>query len=362
MDDLLTGARRVPVYLLTGFLGSGKTTLLNALLAEGVMPDTAIVVNEFGAVGIDQHLIRRVDEHVVLLRDGCLCCEVRTDLVQTLRELFVEHVTGVAQGGLARVVIETSGLADPVPIVHTMLADPALRERFLFAGTIATVDATTDLAALCRRPEGVRQVTLADRIVLTKGDLAGREAVHALGERLRVLNPDAVVEGGGATQAAALAARLGRGDPVRTPGERRGGEHAGVARPTYRAMHGVPVAACVLRAQASVDWDDFVAWFGALLDPSRPVLRVKGVLDVTGQPLPIVVQAVQNVAYPAATLPAWPDDDRRSRLVVIAENPRGLSRAALFDALLPASALWQRDDVPAAAAPTPLSPQPRAAA
>lgn len=357
MLDILAG-KQIPVFLLTGFLGAGKTTLLNRLLDSGEISDTAILVNELADLGIDHLLIRQVNEHLVLLNAGCVCCSIREDLLQALRELFVDRLRGDATP-FERVVIETSGLADPVPVVHTLLTDPFLRERYRLGGTITTIDASQSLAALCRHPEGLRQAAIADRFVVTKPDLADSAQLELLGAELAALNPDAaigcnseadIVEladflKSGRQPAEGGAAGLRRAETsVATPpragaddtGDDGAAETAG-SRASPGAHTGI-VRSFVLRRVDPIRWDDFVAWIQQLLAHTpEGILRIKGIVDIEGEALPVVVQGVRHVFYPTASLPGWPAGPRQSRLVLILENPYGLSAGALLEATLPPS-------------------------
>src|SRR5437763_3579545 len=180
----------IPVTLLTGFLGSGKTTVLNHVLKQPDMTATAVIVNEFGEIGLDHLLVERSNEDVVLLNSGCLCCTVRGDIVDTLTNLFVDRVKGKIPF-FTRVAIETTGLADPAPILHTLMSEPIVAARYMLDGVVTTVDAVNGGGTLDRQPEAVKQAAVADRLLLTKTDLAGRKARQALEARLALLNRSA---------------------------------------------------------------------------------------------------------------------------------------------------------------------------
>src|SRR5216683_2761216 len=180
----------IPVTLLTGFLGSGKTTVLNHVLKEPGMAATAVIVNEFGEIGLDHLLVERSSEDVVLLNSGCLCCTVRSDIVDTLTNLFVDRVKGKIPF-FTRVAIETTGLADPAPILHTLMTNPIVAARYMLDGVVTTVDAVNGAGTLDRQPEAVKQAAVADRLIVTKSDLAEPAALASLEARLRALNPGA---------------------------------------------------------------------------------------------------------------------------------------------------------------------------
>jgi G3E family GTPase len=183
-------ASLIPATLLTGFLGSGKTTVLNHVLKQPGMAATAVIVNEFGEIGLDHLLVERSTEDVVLLNSGCLCCTVRNDIVDTLTSLFVDRAKGKVPW-FTRVVIETTGLADPAPILHTLMTEPIVAARYMLDGVVTTVDAVNGAATLDRQPEAVKQAAVADRLLLTKTDLSQPALRQALEARLAALNRSA---------------------------------------------------------------------------------------------------------------------------------------------------------------------------
>jgi G3E family GTPase len=299
-------AERLPVVLVTGFLGSGKTTLLSRLLDRPELGETAVIVNELGEVAIDHHLLRRVDERTVLLANGCLCCTLRGDLADELRDLLSRRTRGEIPP-FRRVVVESTGLADPAPVLNTLLAEPVVKHHFEPGAVIATVDALNGSGQLDREPQTLKQVLVADRLVVTKTDVAERGAVADLQERLRSLNPAADV----------LAVSFGEADPalLLAPGNPDPRE----VRVADRGSHS-DARPFVLFLERPVDWTAFGIWLTMLLGSrGADVLRVKGLLDV-GSAGPVVLNGVQHVVHPPEHLDSWPDDDRRSRLVFIARG------------------------------------------
>ena len=329
----------IPVCVLTGFLGSGKTTVLRHLLAHPAMDETAVVVNEFGEVGLDHHLLESGSEDTVLLNSGCLCCTVRNDLVQTLRVLFKRRARREVPP-FRRLVIETTGLADPAPILHTLMTDPVLAEWFRLDGVIATVDAVAGAATLDRHPESVKQAAVADRLLLTKPDLAAPALRESLAARLRDLNPAAPLRDvlNGAVEPAALfnaglydpetksadVRRWLKAEAYAAAGAAHGHEHghgheAGHAHDVNR--HGDGIRAFSLRYDRPLDWDRFNDWIDMVIAAyGANLLRVKGLLDVAGSDRPLVIHGVQHVFHPPVALDAWPDAERGTRLVFITRD------------------------------------------
>jgi G3E family GTPase len=305
-------AERLPVALVSGFLGSGRTTLVRRLLTHRELGETAVIVNELGEEAIDHHLLRRVDERTVLLANGCVCCSLRADLAEELVDLLDRRAAGEIPR-FRRVVVETTGLADPAPILQTLVADPVVRNQYELETLITTVDAVHGTAQLEREEESLRQAVVADRLVLTKVDIASPAGAAHLEERLRALNPVAPVLRAvhGAVAPTALLGRRQR--------ERR-------SLPEVAHTHGGGVQAFSLSFDRPLDWTGFGVWLTMLLQSrGQDVLRVKGLLDV-GLPGPVLLNAVQHVVHPPEHLDAWPDGVRRSRLVLIG---RGLDPAAV---------------------------------
>jgi G3E family GTPase len=297
---------RIPVTVVTGFLGAGKTTLLRRFLTSPEGEGTAVIVNEYGAAGIDDVLVRDSADETVLLGNGCVCCITRTDLQVALRRLVFDRERGTVPP-FVRVVIETSGLADPAPILQTFSTDRALGGEFHIDVVLAVVDAVNGEAALDAAPESRKQVILADRLVLSKTDLAAPAAVERLMHRLRQLNPRAAID----------IAVNGALDPSRIV-EPATGERSGFVA---EAEHGDNIASFVLEQDAPMDWPTFSRAMETLIAlRGEDLLRVKGILNVAGCRGPVVVQYVQHLAHPPVELEAWRDANRSSRLVFITRN------------------------------------------
>ena len=311
---------RIPVTVVTGFLGAGKTTLLKRFLETPEGLGTAVVVNEFGAAGIDDALLRASAEETVLLGNGCLCCVTRSDLQETLRRLAVERERGDVLA-FQRVVIETSGLADPSPILQTFATDRALGERFHLDVLVTVVDAVTGRDTLSRAAEARKQTILADRLVISKSDVAGSGAADALAAELKALNPNAEIDV--ASNGALAPGKLT--EPVTT---RR---NAFVAE----AEHSDGIGSFVLTETRPMPWPVFARALDVLIALRAPdLLRVKGFLNVEDCRGPVVVQVVQHLTEPPVELESWPDDTRDSRVVFIT---RGITESQMRDLI---AAVW----------------------
>ena len=316
-----------PVNLITGFLGSGKTTLLQRLLADPALADTAVLINEFGEVGLDHHLLDRIDETMVLLPSGCLCCTIRGELSAAIRDLYGRRERGEVPA-FRRLAVESTGLADPFPILSTVQADPVLRHHFRWGNIVTTIDAVNGLSQLDRRPESVKQAAVADRLVLTKTDLVDVEVADALITRVRNLNPSAPLMRAAeeAIDADALLAHDIFATATRSEAARRW-----FAAESSVEAHGAGVHAFALTLDDAVDWTRFGLWLTMLLNRhGDKVLRVKGMLNVEGSAAPVAIHGVQHLVHPPVHMAAWPDEKRHSRLVFIVD---GLERAAIESSL-----------------------------
>ena len=324
--DALAGL--IPVSIVTGFLGSGKTTLVNRLLRRPEMNRVAVIVNELGEIGVDNDLVQVSSEQMMLLNNGCLCCVLRGDLQETLRDLFIKRRNGEIID-FDRVVIETTGLADPAPVMQTLLTDSMLRDQYRLDCVVTLVDAVNASGQLVQFSEPVKQVALADRLVVTKTDLAVQEPLDALTERLREINPRAPLRQAtnGEIELAFLVdvgLRRSRADleeVERWLGADEDHEHG--------HRHDETVQSFVLRFERPMAWAAFTQAMEVLTALRGPdLLRVKGLVNVEGKTGPMVVQGVQHLFHPPLELAAWPSADRTTRLVFIT---RGIPRQVVAD-------------------------------
>jgi G3E family GTPase len=329
-------SERLPVSLITGFLGSGKTTLLNRLLRHPGMSDSAVIINEFGEVSLDHLLVEMVEGEVAVLASGCVCCTMRSDLEDTLRSLLARRDRGEVPP-FGRVLVETTGLADPAPIVQLLLNNPLLSHFVRLDAVVTTVDAVNAERQLDAHAEAVKQVAIADRLLLTKTDLAAAEAIAALRIRLARLNPGATVnpvrDGEIAPDRLFGAALF---DPARkSPDVRRWLNEEAYSSDEHHhhddhghahalSPHDEAIRAFCLTSERPLDWMTVSAWLGELRRlRGEDLLRVKGILNLTSEDAPVAIHGVHHVFHPPVLLAAWPDDDRRSRIVFIT---RGLEQ------------------------------------
>lgn len=341
----------LPVSILTGFLGSGKTTLLRHLLAQPELSDTAVIVNEFGEVGLDHMLVADSEEQIVELNSGCLCCTVRWDLVTTLDELHAKREDGSIPA-FSRVVIETTGLADPAPVLHTLMNDPKLAARFRLDSVITVVDGVNGLGTLDRHEEAVKQAAVADRLVITKSDLPEAEC-EALEGWLAQLNPGAV----------RLRAVMGEVPPDALFGagfytlEECGEDvrrwlheeaYRDAAEHDHAHAHDVNrhddhIRAFSIVREEPVSGAGFSLFLELLVANRGPdILRVKGIVNIAEKPdKPAVIHGVQHLFHPVAWMDGWPDADRSTRLVFITRDVSRDWVEKLLDALT-----GQREETP----------------
>lgn len=344
----------IPLTLLTGFLGSGKTTLLNRLLRDPALADTAVIINEFGEIPLDHLLVEKIDENMMVLASGCLCCTLRGDLVTALEKLLRDRDNG--RVSFKRVVLETTGLADPAPLLQTLMSHPYLVLRFRLDGVVTLIDAVNGLSTLDEHPEAVKQAAVADRLVITKTDLIDgpdrSRARDALVQRLHALNPAAPMLDAAAGEATAeRLLNCGLYDPAKKiPDVNRWlAEEAYAAAEAERLhrhghdhhhhdvnRHDDRVRAFTLSSDEAISASVFELFIELLKSVHGPnLLRVKGIVKIEEEPdRPVVIHGVQHVFHPAAQLEAWPDADRRTRMVFIVRDIEPRVIRELFDAFL----------------------------
>ena len=322
---------RIPVSIITGFLGSGKTTLLNRLLQHDGLAGSLVIINEFGEVGIDHLLVSTPVENVRLLANGCLCCEVRGDLVDTLTDVAQKRASGEI-AAFDRILVETTGLADPVPIIQTIVADTELARVFRLDAVVGVVDAVHALTQIATQDEARKQIAVSDVLLLSKTDLAAEEAMDEVRLAVASLNPGAAL----------IAVVQGEVDPGQLFGrshvsrsadeaeiERWIGAPAGPAsalvRGNRRSPHASDIRTFTLFHDQPVTVTGLTTWLSMLAGFKGPqLLRLKGIVNVDGDPY--VLHAVQTVIHDAVRLDRWPSEDRRTRMVFIG---RGLDRDAI---------------------------------
>ncbi len=307
---------RIPVDVLTGFLGSGKTTVLRHLLTRVELPDVAVLINELGLMGLDQALITVRDAEPVLLRGGCICCSLREDVSKTARDLWSQRTRG-EMPPFERLIVETTGVADPTPVLATMASDLVLRHHFRPGNVIATVDAVNGLATLNEYPVALRQVMAADRLLVTKTDLVDRTGLEAMQSSLQCFNPAAPIRGISRGVAdvdfmfhqdnandVARAAKWAVNIPVASEALAHGG-----------------ITSFVIHEDMPLDWNAFGVWFSLLAHRhGNRILRMKGILAIEGSATPVVVHAAQHLVHAPEHLNAWPPNISGSTLVFIGKE------------------------------------------
>jgi G3E family GTPase len=327
----------IPLIVITGFLGSGKTTLLRKLLTTDLGGETAVLINELGEIGIDHLLVGEIAPDTVLLKSGCVCCSIRGDLKEALVRLFSRRQKEEVPR-FRRIILETTGLADPAPIFATVLADPMLQHHFSLGVIIAVVDSFNATLHEQLHPEWMAQVTSADRLILTKTDLVPELNHHTLRKHLRKINPTAVIMPNVEVKERdplLLSAGLHEDSPeseaerwIRnfTHPIRQENEGADIHTGHPESEHSGVNSFCLVFDQ-QIDWTAFGLWLSMLLNRhGRSILRVKGILNLSGSAYPIAIHGVQHLVHPPVHLPGWLDSDRRSRIVFIV---RGIERDAI---------------------------------
>ena len=366
--DTGPAARRPPppfdLCVITGFLGAGKTTLLNRLLRDPALADTLVLINEFGSVGLDHHLVSRVDGDMIVMTSGCLCCTIRGDLVAALEDALRARDNG--RMAFQRVVIETTGLADPAPVLHTVMAHPYLRLRFRLRAVVTLVDAVLGDATLDAHHEAVKQAAMADRLVLTKCDLV--ETTTVLEARLHRLNPGApILAGDGATTDGLLGGAsydpAARGGDAATwlaaEGVADAREHAHAHHHDHHHdidRHDTRIRSFSLRWPRPVPPEALALFLELLVSAhGARLLRFKGLVALADDPSrPAVAHAVQHVRHPVTRLDAWPDADRETRMVFIVQDLDPAFVAGLWSAAAGEPAVDRADPAAAdALKPTP---------
>jgi G3E family GTPase len=329
--DALAGL--IPVSIVTGFLGSGKTTLINRLVRRPEMSRVAVIVNELGEIGVDNDLVQVSSEQMMLLNNGCLCCVLRGDLQETLRELFVKRRNGEIID-FDRVIIETTGLADPAPVMQTLMTDTLLIEQYRLDCVVTLVDAVNGASQLTQFPEPVKQAALADRLVVAKSDLVTGNQLAALTSRLRELNalaPIRIAQNGEIELSYLVDVGLRQTHARLEEIERWLGADGG---PEHEHVHDAAIQTFVLRFERPLPWATFAHCLEVLTALRGPdLLRVKGLVNVEGKAGPMVVQGVQHLFHPPLELAAWPGPDRTTRLVFITRGIPRQTIAGLFAAI-----------------------------
>lgn len=338
----------IPITVITGFLGSGKTTLLSSLLKNKDMANTAVIINEFGKVGLDHALIERTDENIVELQSGCICCTIRGDLHKTLLDLADKVAFGKVQP-FDKVVIETTGLADPVPIIHTLMTSLDIQRIYTLDGVITLVDAVNGEETLVNHPESVKQVALADRIIISKTDISSLNTQESLVKCLQDINPSvSIIKAVSGDVPASSLFALG----IYNPSNKSQNAKEWLAAEKFEEeskhdehhhhhdvnRHGKEIQAFAMTYETPVDVNAFGFFLDLLASQmGADLLRVKGIINVAGEERPAVIHGVQHIFHPLKWLDAWPDNDKRTKLVFIVRNIAKEEIEKFFDALMGAA-------------------------
>lgn len=327
-------SQAISVSLITGFLGSGKTTLLNYLLQHPEIEETAVLINEFGEIGLDHLLVKEIDDDVILLSSGCICCTVQGELVDSLRSLYMRKITGEVPD-FTRLVIETTGLADPGPIITCLMDNPLFKHAFRLDSLVTTVDGVHGMGHLDDHEEAVKQAAVADRIIITKSDLADADDIKVLHERLHQLNPGAIIfEADFCRVSPNELFNAGLFDPKSKSvnvqhwlnsaaynSDDSGHDHGHDHGQVDVNRHDEHISSFCLTADEPLDWNSLIQWYDDLANERGDhLLRVKGLVNVAGKDAPYALQCVQAIRHTPAKLPAWPDDDHRTRIVFITRD------------------------------------------
>ncbi len=328
--DALAG--KIPVTLVTGFLGSGKTTLISKLLLHPDMRRVAVVINEMGEIGIDHDLVTLSSENITLLANGCICCSVRTDLQETLRDLFAQRRVGEVFD-FDRVIVETTGLADPAPVVQTLASDTLLAAHYRLDGLITLVDGLHGVVQIDQQTEAVKQIAIADKLLVTKTDLVTLGHLETLCERIRQLNsqspiefirqgevdPKSLIDLGLSSSHASLKTLQFLGEALTDAAASADVTGTGRYLGQRSATHNSAVKTLSLRFTEPFEWLSFSSALELLTTLRGPdLLRLKGIVNVAGEP--VVIQGVQHIIDTPVKMDRWPSDDKDSRLVFIVRN------------------------------------------
>jgi G3E family GTPase len=341
---------QIPVFIITGFLGSGKTTLLNHLVNHDDMGETAVIINEFGEVGLDHLLVDSAFEDTVLMQSGCICCSIRGDLIDTLNDLLHRVELGELPK-FTRVVIETTGLADPAPVMQSVMSDPNVTNKFRLGGVVSTVDAVNGINQLDEYGEPVKQAAVAERIVMTKTDMSAESETELLTRRLRKINPaspifkvvmgkihpDKLFDTGiydPTTKIGDVTKWLMESSYEKDHSHSDDDRHADDHNHVDLSRHNSEIRAFCLVYKKPIHWDAFKTWIDSIISlRGNDLLRIKGIVNVHGSDVPIVVHGVQHIFHPPAKLNDWPDSDHTSRIVFITRNLELNDLEAALDAV-----------------------------